>query len=281
MPFAQLLSAPALAERLNDPNLVLIDCRFSLNDPLYGKNAYLQHHIPKAQYLDLEEDLSAAVIKGVTGRHPLPNPQTLAQKLRTLGLNQDSTVVLYDDDSGAFAARAWWLLLWLGKNTSVYLLDGGFKAWQRANLATTDELSQRPTGDFCENLNQELLVDAEQLTQLLQNNQAVLFDARALARFNGEVEPLDPVAGHIPSATCMPFTENLNEQGGFLPPEALAKRFSALSNQSGEKIAYCGSGVTACHNLFAMDLAGLGLAKLYAGSWSEWITDTSRPVARA
>ena len=279
MSFAQLICASALAERLNDPQVVIFDCRFALTDPAYGLSAYQKAHLPNAHFLDLEKDLSAQVVKGVTGRHPLPNPETLSQTLATLGLNQDSTVVLYDDDNGAFAARAWWLLLWLGKTADVYVLDGGFNAWQKANGPVTQKLSQPQEGNFTASVNPDLLVQADEVLSLISNEQAALFDARALPRFKGEVEPLDPVAGHIPTAVCLPFTENVDEQGHFLTPELLAERFKAL-NQHALKIAYCGSGVTACHNIFAMDLAGLGLAKLYAGSWSEWINSPDRPVAR-
>ncbi len=281
MPLAQLISATQLQQRLHQPDLLILDCRFALDDPAYGQRSFVQGHIPGAQYADLERDLSGPIHKGVTGRHPLPDATQLLQRLRDWGLNDDSEVVLYDDGPGAFAARAWWLLAWLGKRDGVYLLDGGLKAWREAS----GELSQDPAtsgaGDFTGSPDATLLVDAEQLQQRLHDPRLTLLDARALPRFRGEVEPLDPVAGHIPGARCAVFTDNLDGDGCFLPAEQLRQRFAAQLEQrpASDLVAYCGSGVTACHNLFALCLAGYPLAPLYAGSWSEWITDPARPVA--
>ena len=187
--------------------------------------------------------------------------------------------MLYDDGSGAFAARAWWLLAWLGRRERVWLLDGGFAAWQASGLPTETQQPSPPPGDFSGQPDASLLIDAD---QLLQTPDAFcLLDARALPRFRGEVEPIDPVAGHIPGARCLPFSDNLGADGRFLPAEHLAARFNRLLiGCQGEPVAYCGSGVTACHNLFAMALAGRPLAKLYAGSWSEWICDPRRPIAQ-
>ena len=282
MSLAQLIDPQALAARLHSTNLVLLDCRFALEDPTYGRRSYLDGHIPSAHFLDLEQDLSAPVIKGVTGRHPLPDPSTLVERLRLCGLRTDSQVVLYDDGAGAFAARAWWLLLWLGKRDGLDLLDGGLKAWRESGLTLTTEQPDTHPGDFAAQPDESLLLSAEQLAQRLSNPDLTLLDARALPRFRGEVEPLDPVAGHIPSAQCAAFTDNLGADGRFLPPEQLRARFDALRGERplDAVVAYCGSGVTACHNLFAMSLAGYPLAPLYAGSWSEWITDPARPVAK-
>jgi thiosulfate/3-mercaptopyruvate sulfurtransferase len=202
-------------------------------------------------------------------------------RLRAWGLNGSSTVVLYDDGPGIFAARAWWLLAWLGKREGVYLLDGGLQAWRQAGGELSQALQQPAPGNFDGQANASLLVDASQLQQRLNNSQLTLLDARALPRFRGEVEPLDPVAGHIPGAQCAPFNENLDSSGRFLPAAQLHQRFAAQLGErpASELVAYCGSGVTACHNLFALCLAGYPLAPLYAGSWSEWITDPTRPVA--
>ncbi|WAJ39595.1 sulfurtransferase [Pseudomonas sp. GOM7] len=281
MSLAQLIEPQALASRLHAPDLVLLDCRFALEDPTYGRRSYLDGHIPGAHFLDLEQDLSAPVIKGVTGRHPLPDPSTLVERLRLCGLRADSQVVLYDDGAGAFAARAWWLLLWLGKRDGIYLLDGGLKAWREAGQALTTERAENAPGDFAAQPDPSLLLSAEQLARRLHDADLTLLDARALPRFRGEVEPLDPVAGHIPGAQCAAFTDNLGSDGRFLPREQLRARFDALRGERPLErlVAYCGSGVTACHNLFAMSLAGYPLAPLYAGSWSEWITDPQRPVA--
>ncbi|KHO66147.1 sulfurtransferase [Pseudomonas flexibilis] len=282
MSFARLLTAPQLAERLSAPELRILDCRFALDDPAYGRTRYAAGHVPGAQFADLERDLSGPIIKGVTGRHPLPDPARLQEALRAWGVDQDSTIVLYDDGPGAFAARAWWLLAWLGKRDGVFLLDGGFQAWQAAGLPVTAQVTEPARGDFTARPDACLVVEADQLGRRLAEPGLTLIDARALPRFRGEVEPLDPVAGHIPGARCAPFTDNLGADGRFLPPEQLRQRFeNLLAGRNPEQlVAYCGSGVTACHNLFALSLAGLPLAPLYAGSWSEWITDPARPVAR-
>lgn len=282
MALAQLIDTTRLNAQLAQPNLCVIDCRFALDDPQYGKRSYEQAHIPGAVYLDLEADLSGPVIPGQTGRHPLPQPQQLVQRLRAAGLNNDSEVVLYDDGPGAFAARAWWLLAWLGKRSGAYLLDGGIKAWCAAGGPMSSQPAVVAPGNFEGTPDNSLLIDARQLLADLQQPGLTLLDARALPRFLGEQEPIDPVAGHIPGAQCVPFNGNLDEDGRFLSPQALEERFRPLlATASAERlVAYCGSGVTTCHNLFALCLAGHPLAKLYAGSWSEWITDPQRPVAR-
>lgn len=281
MSLAQLISAQQLAERLQQPQLRILDCRFALEDPAYGRRSHTLSHIPGAQFADLEQDLSGPVIKGATGRHPLPDAVELVTRLRSWGVDNDSQIVLYDDGPGAFAARAWWLLAWLGKRDGVYLLDGGLAAWKKANLPLSTEQPSVAPGHFSGQPDPRLVVDAEQLRQRLGEPRLTLLDARALPRFRGEVEPLDPVAGHIPGARCAAFTDNLGADGRFLPREQLRQRFAGfLADRPAEQlVAYCGSGVTACHNLFALSLAGYPLAPLYAGSWSEWVTDSARPVA--
>ncbi|UCO96752.1 sulfurtransferase [Metapseudomonas lalkuanensis] len=282
MSLAQLISPAQLSARQEEPGLVILDCRFSLDDPAYGERSYAESHIPKARFADLEHDLSGPVTKGVTGRHPLPDPAALAEKLRNWGIDAESTVVLYDDGPGAFAARAWWLLAWLGKRDGVFLLDGGLKAWRDAELPLTAVTPTAQPGTFSGQPDSSLLVDADALQQRLGDANLTLLDARALPRFKGEVEPIDPVAGHIPGAQCAAFSDNLGGDGRFLPADALKQRFAALLGDRplDEVVAYCGSGVTACHNLFALCLAGYPLARLYAGSWSEWITNPSRPLAK-
>ncbi|ASL27036.1 sulfurtransferase [Azotobacter chroococcum] len=281
MSHAQLLSPAQLAERLDQPELRILDCRFALEDPAYGARSYAQEHIPGARFADLERDLSGPVQKGVTGRHPLPDPALLVERLRAWGIDNASPVVLYDDGPGAFAARAWWLLAWLGKRDGVYLLDGGLNAWRAAGLPLSAEQPAPAAGTFQGQPDPDLLVEAQHLLARLGDVRLTLLDARALPRFRGEVEPLDPVAGHIPGARCVPFTENLGADGRFLPAGQLRERFTNLLGERPPQqlVAYCGSGVTACHNLFALSLAGYPLAPLYAGSWSEWLTDRSRPVA--
>lgn len=281
MPLAQLIAPQQLAERLGAPTLVILDCRFALEDADYGQRSYAEGHIAGAHFADLERDLSGPVDKGVTGRHPLPEPAQLVERLRSWGIDNHSEVVLYDDGPGAFAARAWWLLAWLGKRDGVFILDGGLKAWHAAGLPLSLDAPDRREGSFSGQPDPHLVVDAEQLGQQLGEPALTLLDARALPRFRGEVEPIDPVAGHIPGACCAAFTDNLDAQGRFLPAEQLRQRFAAMlgERQPEALVAYCGSGVTACHNLFALSLAGYPLARLYAGSWSEWITDAQRPVA--
>lgn len=281
MSLAQLITPQQLAEQLDAPGLVILDCRFALEDVDYGQRSYAQGHIAGAHFADLERDLSGPVIKGRTGRHPLPDAQRLVERLREWGVDDDSRVVLYDDGPGAFAARAWWLLAWLGKRESVYLLDGGLKAWHAAHLPLSLDPPVKREGQFSGEPDMKLLIDAGHLLKRLDEPALTLIDARALPRFRGEVEPIDPVAGHIPGAQCAAFTDNLGADGRFLPAEQLKQRFAEkLDGRSPEQlVAYCGSGVTACHNLFALALAGYPLGRLYAGSWSEWINDPQRGVA--
>lgn len=282
MPIAQLITPQQLAARLEQPSLVVLDCRFALEDPDYGQRSYAEGHIAGAHFADLERDLSGRVVKGVTGRHPLPEPGRLLERLQHWGINADSDVVLYDDGPGAFAARAWWLLAWLGKRSGVSILDGGLKAWHAAGLPLSLDAPSTTPGHLHGKPDASLLVTARQLQERLGQPDLTLLDARALPRFRGEVEPIDPVAGHIPGAQCAAFTDNLGADGRFLPPDELKQRFEQkLAGRPVESlVAYCGSGVTACHNLFALCLAGYPLAPLYAGSWSEWITDAQRPLAK-
>ncbi|MGY3298607.1 thiosulfate/3-mercaptopyruvate sulfurtransferase [Pseudomonas sp. TE6288] len=281
MPLAQLITPQQLAERLDAPGLVILDCRFALEDVDYGQRSYAEGHIAGAHCADLERDLSGPVLKGSTGRHPLPDPQRLVERLREWGVDNDSQVVLYDDGPGAFAARAWWLLAWLGKRDAVFILDGGLKAWHAAHLPLSLDPPVRREGNFSGEPDMALLIDAAHLAKRLDDPAMTLIDARGLPRFRGEVEPIDPVAGHIPGARCAAFTDNLGADGRFLPAAQLKQRFAEkLGDRSPEDlVAYCGSGVTACHNLFALSLAGYPLGRLYAGSWSEWINDPRRGVA--
>ncbi|WP_214509993.1 sulfurtransferase [Pseudomonas brassicacearum] len=282
MPIAQLISPQALEQRRSQPGLVILDCRFALEDPDYGQRSYAEGHIAGAAFADLERDLSGSVTKGVTGRHPLPEPGALIERLKAWGIDNDSDVVLYDDGPGAYAARAWWLLAWLGKCDGVYILDGGLKAWHAAGLPLSLDPPQNSRGTFSGGADASLVLSAQALQQRLGQPDMTLLDARALPRFKGEVEPIDPIAGHIPGAQCAAFTDNLGADGRFLPADQLKQRFAEkLGERSpADLVAYCGSGVTACHNLFALCLAGYPLGRLYAGSWSEWINDPQRGVAK-
>ncbi|MEE4623959.1 sulfurtransferase [Pseudomonas alliivorans] len=281
MSIAQLIGPEQLAVRQQTPGLVILDCRFALEDPDYGQRSYAQGHIDGARFADLNRDLSGPVVKGSTGRHPLPDPATLVERLRTWGICNDSDIVLYDDGPGMYAARAWWLLTWLGKREGVYLLDGGLKAWHAAGLPLSLDAPRGETGDFTGEPDMSLVLSASRLQGRLGRPEMTLIDARAEARFRGEVEPIDPIAGHIPGAQCAAFNENLGPDGRFLPPDQLKQRFAEqLQGRPAQSlVSYCGSGVTACHNLFALCLAGYPLGTLYAGSWSDWITDPTREIA--
>jgi thiosulfate/3-mercaptopyruvate sulfurtransferase len=264
---------------LGDRGLAVIDCRFDLMDPGAGHRTYLAGHIPGARYADLNADLSAPV-SAASGRHPLPRPELLAATLGRLGIGNDSQVVAYDEANGSFAARLWWLLRWLG-HSSVAVLDGGFKAWISAGGASVPGEDHGDRKVFVPRMDSQAVVGSEDILPLLES-QHLLLDARSAERYAGAAEPIDPVAGHIPGAVNHPLTLNLAGDGRFLPPEELHRRWAArlAGRPVQEVIAMCGSGVTACHNLLSLEIAGLRGAKLYAGSWSEWIRDPQRPIAR-
>ncbi len=275
-----LVSTEELAQHLDDPNWVVFDCRFTLTDPEGGRRAYAAGHIPGARYIHLDDDLSAPVVPGKTGRHPLPDAEALAQKLAAAGVGVNKQVVVYDDSYGAMAVRLWWLLRWLG-HPAVALLDGGYPKWAREKrLVTQAEPELAHKGSIACLPERSQWLDVEQVQQALAAGE-LLIDARPDRRFTGEYEPLDPVAGHIPGSINWSFEENLDIDGTFLPPEALRENFQALlKGRAPHQVVHtCGSGVTACHNLLAMEVAGLPGSRLYPGSWSEWITDPARPVA--
>lgn len=278
--YSAVISTSALAAHLAEPGLRLVDCRASLQNASAGREAYVKGHLPRATFADLVEDLSGPIVAGETGRHPLPDVGTFVAKLGAWGIGSSNQVVVYDDAGGAFAARLWWMLRWLGHD-AVAVLDGGFPAWVAEGRNTTAEPGGPPPALFEPRLRPELRVSAEQLNAL-ESSARKLFDARAPERFSGAVEPLDAVAGHIPGAVNLPFSGNLRD-GRFKPPAELRARFAdALAGTLPEEaVVYCGSGVTACHDILAFAQAGLPLPKLYAGSWSEWITDPARPTERS
>lgn len=277
---SQLIDVHALAELLDEPQLRLFDSRFALEQPHQGRNDFAAGHIPGARYLHLDEDLSARVVPGSTGRHPLPDAGVLQARLRRAGLNKTDQVVVYDAGPGLFAARVWWLLRWLG-HTQVRVLDGGFKAWVEAGLPISQETPRPvPEGNFTGEPDNRKLMAAADILQRLDDASLQLLDARAPARFSGELEPIDPVAGHIPGAANLPCADNTGADGRWLTPEHLAARFEPWLEPGTELVSYCGSGVTACHTILAAVQAGLPEPRLYAGSWSEWITDPQRPVVR-
>jgi len=273
-----LIDAIALSERLADPDWVIVDCRFSLTDPSAGPAAYARSHVPGARYADLDRDLSRRPGPG-DGRHPLPNPSDLAARLGAWGIHSGSTVVAYDESSAAIAARLWWLLGWLGHDRRL-VLDGGFAAWEAAGLPVdTAAPTWRAARFVPRHIANESVVTTAELAAL-QAAGAVLVDARAAARYRGEQEPIDPVAGHVPGAVNRPGSTNVAPNGRFRPAADLARELAELldGRSPDELVAMCGSGVTACQLLLALAAAGLGAGKLYAGSWSEWIRDPARPV---
>jgi thiosulfate/3-mercaptopyruvate sulfurtransferase len=275
-----LVDPARLFERLGSPTLRVVDCRFSLADPEAGARLYATSHVPGATYAHLERDLSSPVVAGKTGRHPLPELDRLAEFLGRSGIGNDSDVVVYDDAGGAMAARLWWLLRYAGHDR-VALLDGGFGAWTAAGFPVSSEAPAPAPAEFQIRLRPELVASADEVEALRERSDRRLFDARAPERFRGEVEPIDPVAGHIPGARSLPFSGSLRD-GKFLPPEELRQRFvDALDGVPIERaVAYCGSGVTACHHVLAAEQAGLSGLRLYAGSWSEWIANGERPVEK-
>ncbi len=281
MHFTTTIDVASLKSLIGNPGVAILDCRFDLAAPGAGRQAYLREHIRGARYADLNRDLSGPVTSS-SGRHPLPAPDLIAARLGELGVGDASQVIAYDEANGAFAARAWWLLRWLG-HAKVAVLDGGFRAWIAAGGALD---SGEPQGGavqrFTPRIDHQAVLSTVELIEALKDQRRLLVDARAEERFTGAVEPLDPVAGHVPGAINHPFAANLSADGRFLPPDELERRWLArlAGAEPGKVIAMCGSGVTACHNLLALELAGLNGAKLYAGSWSEWIRDPKRPVTR-
>lgn len=277
-----LITVQTAAQQLNAADVMFIDARFKLDDPAWGGQAFADAHIPGAVFLDLDADLSSPVVPGVTGRHPLPDVDVFEARMREIGLKKSDLVIVYDEGTGFHAARVWWLLTWLGHDR-VSVLDGGLAAWRAAALPETAQQTVRTwPGDFTAQPDATLLIDADEIMSYIRhptgNSELCLLDARAPERFRGEAEPIDPVAGHIPGAVCMPCGGNLDSNGQFKPADELRARFPEASPPQG-LACYCGSGVTACHNILAAVVAGLPMPRLYAGSWSEWITDPQRPVA--
>jgi thiosulfate/3-mercaptopyruvate sulfurtransferase len=280
MEFRTLIGVDSLQELLGKPQLAVVDCRFDLMNPGSGRRAYLAGHIPGARFADLDRDLSAPI--GLhTGRHPLPAPEEFARRLGELGIGNDAQVVAYDDANASFAARLWWMLRWVGHG-AVAVLDGGFKAWTARGGALQPGEVEVQEKRFTPRIDADAVVSAAELERVLQNPAALLVDARAPERYAGTVEPLDPVAGHIPGAVNHPIALNLSADNRFLPAAELKRRWQELlaGKEPANLVAMCGSGVTACHNLLSLEVAGLTGARLYAGSWSEWIRDPRRPVVR-
>jgi thiosulfate/3-mercaptopyruvate sulfurtransferase len=280
-----LVDVSSLAEMLGRPRLAVVDCRFDLLHPEAGRQAYLAAHIPGARYADLNRDLSAPA-GPQTGRHPLPDPDAFARRLESLGIGDDTQVIAYDEANGSFAARLWWMLRWLGHDAAA-VLDGGWRAWTAQGGTQSDEVPVEPPNAarnrFTPRVDLKMVLSTADLEKALRVPDSVLLvDARSPERYAGSVEPIDPVAGHVPGAVNHPFGDNLAADGRWLPAAELKRRWRERlgGRQPQDLVAMCGSGVTACHNLLSLEVADLRGARLYAGSWSEWIRDPRRAVAR-
>lgn len=277
--FTTIVSTAVLAEHLDDPAWIVFDCRFDLQKPDWGLQDYLMGHIPGAIYADLDRDLSGPRTPAA-GRHPLPSPDRWMDLLSSWGMTPDKQVIVYDTAGGAYAARMWWMLRWVGHDR-VAVLDGGYPKWVREGRPVSAGRETRVPAQFSGNVRPAMLADADEVDRLREDPRYRLIDARSGVRFRGEQEPIDPVAGHIPGAVNRFHGDNLAPEGTFLPTGVLRSQFETLLDGAAAEraVVYCGSGVTSCHHLIAMELAGLPGARLYAGSWSEWIRDPSRARA--
>jgi thiosulfate/3-mercaptopyruvate sulfurtransferase len=275
--FTTLVDPATLRAHLDDPSWVVLDARFDLAAPAKGEALYREGHIPGARYVSLDAHLSG-IKTGSNGRHPLPPPEVAAKRFGLLGISRGTQVVVYDADVGSYAARAWWMLRWLG-HQAVAVLDGGFAAWVRAGLPVSTETPPWAPAEFIAAVDESRRVPAADVLAHLGDPARVLVDARASDRFRGENETLDPVGGHIPGAINRFFQLNLDADKRFKPAEALRAEWTeALGGSDASRVVmYCGSGVTACHNLLALEHAGLSGARLFPGSWSEWCADPTRP----
>jgi thiosulfate/3-mercaptopyruvate sulfurtransferase len=275
-----LVSTSQLADHLHDPTWVIFDCRHDLVDHAKGVRLYHEGHIPGAFFAPVENALSGEKT-GKNGRHPLPTPEAFAAFLSAHGVSDSSIVVAYDDSGGLYAARLWWMARWIGMK-SVALLDGGIPLWRTEGRQVTSEPSAPRHATLRAHVDPTMVWNADAVLRHLSDPSHAIIDARAGERYRGDVEPMDPVAGHIPGALNRFYKDNLRANLTFRPAGELKEEFSALlENRSPGNVAHqCGSGITACANLFAMEYAGLPGSKLYAGSWSEWVSDPSRPVVR-
>ena len=280
--YTTLISAADLAAHIDAPDWVIVDCRHDLVNLAFGREAYAAGHLPGAVFADMETELSGAKRgeDGVfRGRHPLPSKEALVETLRGWGVNDGSQVVAYDAHGGMYAARLWWLLRWLGHEAAA-VLDGGLPAWQAIGQpVVTEVVSGKPRGSIEARAPFVPTVTVAEVLENIKSARRTVVDARAADRFRGENETIDPVGGHIPGARNRFFKDNLQADGRFKAAAQLREEFGAVIEDPSNAIMQCGSGVTACHNLLALEVAGLKGAALYPGSWSEWSADPSRPVA--
>ncbi|MYN03541.1 sulfurtransferase [Pseudoduganella sp. DS3] len=276
-----LIDATTLAQHLTDPDWVILDCRHDLLNPDFGRHVFAEGHIQNAQFANIDSDLSGpkSGADGVfRGRHPLPERARLVETLRAWGISEGTQVVAYDAHGGMYAARLWWLLRWIGHD-AVAVLDGGLAAWSAAGQPLVTPVAARPRGDIAEKPALVRTVNVADLVQNLASARYQVVDARANDRFRGENETIDPVGGHIPGARNRFFKDNLQADGRFKDAATLQQELAPIVGAPGQAVMQCGSGVTACHNLLALEVAGMGGAALYPGSWSEWCADRTRPIA--
>ena len=282
MNYPTIINTNDLHTNLKNPDWAIVACRFTLAEPHRSEEDYLRSHIPGAVYAHLDRDLCGEIIPGTTGRHPLPNINRAVEVFSRLGIGEGIQVIAYDDQGGALAAgRLWWMLRWLGHET-VAVFDGGWNKWLTEGRPVESGAKSRTSTEFIPNPRPEILADVEQVEKFRKDPRRLVMDARAAERYKGEIEPIDPVAGHIPGAINAPHEMNLSSNGIFYPASELRGSYLKILGDipAEDTIVYCGSGVTAIHNILAMQYAGLGEARLYAGSWSEWITDEDRPIVK-
>ncbi|WP_018130884.1 sulfurtransferase [Effusibacillus pohliae] len=272
-----IVSQEWVKQQLENRQVRIVDCRFVLGQPAAGRQAYLTEHIPGALYVDLEQDLSGRKQRH-GGRHPLPEVARLAAKLGGLGIDHSVQVVAYDDQGGAMASRFWWLMRYLG-HTRAYVMDGGFLQWKAKGYPVTEELPSVQPATFIPQVQKHMLVSMQEVKDRIGKPGTVIIDSREAKRYKGVEEPIDPVAGHIPGALHYFWKDGLNEQGTWKSGEEQRRRFAKI-DPADEVIVYCGSGVTACPNILALKEAGYQNVKLYAGSWSDWISYPDNPVER-
>ena len=278
--YTTLITAKEVLAHLHDPDWVIIDCRFSLQEASKGREDYLEGHIPGAFYAHLDEDLSAPVVPGKTSRHPMLPVDRMVDLFSSWGIDDKVQVVVHDYKGGGMAVRLWWMLQWLG-HEAVAVMDGGWANWQAQNYPVSVEAPDRQPRQFVPRLQEGWTMDASQVAVVSRDPEYRIVDSRNYERYIGQEEPIDPVAGHIPGAINIPFGENVDEDGFFKDPETLRQQFESGGLKGiapGHVVFYCGSGVTSCHNVLAMLHAGLGMTRIYPGSWSEWITNPERDV---
>jgi thiosulfate/3-mercaptopyruvate sulfurtransferase len=278
MNFRSIISADIVQQHLHNAQWRIVDCRFNLNIPDEGFALYQMEHIPNAVYAHLDHDLSSPVTTN-SGRHPLPEVEKFKQKLGNWGIDKNTQVVVYDDSAGSYAARLWWMLRWMGHD-SVAVLNGGFSSWKKQGLPVTSDIPHISGTTYTGEPNMQMLVESDELQRELVHSRTFLIDVRDPNRFHGIEEPIDKVAGHIPGAINFPWKNNITGDGLYQPKALLHDQYKKIICETpGDNIVFmCGSGVTACHSLLALEYIGISGAKLYPGSWSEWISNPDRPV---